>query len=435
MQSPEPTDEPHRTEAQPAAHHVADPGKEERAARGLPIVPAMDGFRAFAILGIVLLHLVTFQLRPTSAIGMTVFYGTLPNLVDVLFILSGFVVFLPTVVRAGDFGSVRDYGIRRAARLLPAFWLAIVIVLALLVLWPGSPDPARPGLLSVGVHAIGMHQPAHLIDPGFAVGLGINGPLWTLSLEITFYLLLPLVASQYFKRPLLGLLVTLAITVAWKLGTEHLDAILSAIGADVSPAESRQARVAMTGQFPGWCFQFGLGMTAAWAFVRLRERHSAEWLAKRAGWVQGLSLLGLVPLLYEFGTHAQTGNPLAAAVARGDILLTLAIPTLIATFMLATALSTGRRQAPFAHPRVRALGDISYGTYLIHFPVILFLGALFNSDTLQSFWVLSPIALAISVGYGYLSARLLEQPIRRWARRFGRRGERPAPEAAATAGP
>src|SRR3954453_7448865 len=34
----------------------SDPGKDERAAEGVPVVPAFDGYRAFAILGIVLFH-------------------------------------------------------------------------------------------------------------------------------------------------------------------------------------------------------------------------------------------------------------------------------------------------------------------------------------------------------------------------------------------
>ncbi len=103
----------------PASQSGLDPGKEDRAERGLPIIPALDGFRATAIFAIVLLHLLAVFVNPTGDAGRIFTYGPLPNAVDVLFILSGFVVFLPTVARGGDFGPVIPYAIRRGARLLP----------------------------------------------------------------------------------------------------------------------------------------------------------------------------------------------------------------------------------------------------------------------------------------------------------------------------
>ena len=412
---------------------IEDPGKEFRAAQGIPIIPSLDGFRAFAILGIVALHLAGAYLTPLSSTERLITYGILPNFVDILFILSGFVVFLPTVARHGDFGRVGPYAIRRAARLMPAFWLAIVVTVALILLWPASPAPAFPSASSLGLHAIAMHQPAGFLDADFVTGLGINGPMWTLSLEVTFYLLLPLIASLYFRHPLIGLALACLITVGWKVGAENIADVARFLGFEPSAERLTAARLSAMGQFPAWAFHFGLGMTAAWALVRLRERRAPEWLAKRAAWVQAGALLALVPLLYQFGTFAETGNPLAPTIARTDILLTLAIPAAIAAFMLATALAPRRLQAPFAAPRVRRLGDISYGIYLIHFPAILFVGALIGTsdsglaDALTHFWILALIVIVISVAYGYLSGRYLEQPIRRWAHRFGRRAEKAPP--------
>jgi peptidoglycan/LPS O-acetylase OafA/YrhL len=138
-----------------------------------------------------------------------------------------------------------------------------------------------------------------------------------------------------------------------------------------------------------------------------------------------MSLLVLVPLLWEFSSFSETPIPLAPTIARNEIWLALSIPIAITAFMLATAFAPWRAQAPFATRWVRKLGDISYGIYLIHFPVILILPAVLIAIGLtgvsSSFWILTPIAVALSVGYGYLSGHYLEQPIRRWAHRFGRR--------------
>jgi len=45
------------------------------------------------------------------------------------------------------------------------------------------------------------------------------------------------------------------------------------------------------------------------------------------------------------------------------------------------------------------------------------------------------VVVPICVAYGYLSARLVEQPVRRWARRFGRRAQEPAAAPRAQAAP
>ena len=420
-----------------------DPGKEARAAAGLPIVPALDGFRAMAIFSIVLLHLIGVFVNPGGDVARILTYGPLPNAVDILFILSGFVVFLPTVARGGEFGPVGGYAIRRAARLLPAYWLAIGLVVAMIAIWPTAQTPTMPSPMEIGAHVMGLQVPVHFFDQDFLLGLGIDGPLWTLSLEVTFYLLLPLVAGAYFRHPFIGLAIAAAITIGWKLGAENLGDIVTALGFAPSPERLNFTQFAAYGQFPSFAVQFGLGMTAAWLLVKLPERVGPELLARGAVWVQAISLIALVPLLWLFGRFAIDGAALAPTQARGDILLTLAIPVAIAAFMLATAFAPRRLQMPFALPAARSLGDIGYGVYLMHFPLILFYTALASklSDgafgVLTSFWVGAPVLLALSIGYGYLSGRYLEQPIRRWAHRYGYRGqaglapraERPAEEA------
>ena len=174
-------------------------------------------------------------------------------------------------------------------------------------------------------------------------------------------------------------------------------------------------------------------MAAAWLYVKLPQRLDSQLLASRAVWVQAAGLIAFLALSVLFGRFALDGSPLAPTKARQEILLTLAIPLSLSAFMLATAFVPRRLQMPFALPAARSLGDISYGVYLIHLPLILLYGTLVlklpdgASDVLTSFWVAAPLLLALTIGYGYLSGRYLEQPIRRWAHRFGRRARTPAP--------
>ena len=81
---------------------LSDPGKDERAASGVPVVPVFDGYRALAILGIVFFHVLINSgvvQRAGGSFGGQLIWATGPELVDILFIVSGFVVFLPTVAQ------------------------------------------------------------------------------------------------------------------------------------------------------------------------------------------------------------------------------------------------------------------------------------------------------------------------------------------------
>ena len=71
-------------------------------------------------------------------------FGTLPRVpLVILFVVSGFVLFLPTAARGGRFGDVGAYALRRAARILPAYWLSLVVAIVLLAVLPLERRGAR----------------------------------------------------------------------------------------------------------------------------------------------------------------------------------------------------------------------------------------------------------------------------------------------------
>src|SRR5262249_13068527 len=183
---------------------------------GVPVVPAFDGYRAFAILGIVIFH-VLINSGVVGRVGGTfpgqLIWATGPQLVDVLFIVSGFVVYLPTVAQGGNFGSIPAYAIRRGARLLPAYWVSLGVMLLVMASQPGIPLPGAGGLAS---NFSGQQTLVQMIDPNNPLGFGFDTPIWTLTLEVSFYIVLPFIAAAYFKRPFIGLAVALVIAVVWR---------------------------------------------------------------------------------------------------------------------------------------------------------------------------------------------------------------------------
>src|SRR5262249_55572056 len=130
---------------------VADPGKEWRRGHRIPVVPSFDGYRAYAILFVALFHIFqitgAFTAAGDSAVGV-ISWGILPRSLDVLFIVSGFVIYLPTVVRDGDFGSVSAFAIRRTARLVPAYYVTLLVAILLLAVVSSSAGVPDAGTIT-----------------------------------------------------------------------------------------------------------------------------------------------------------------------------------------------------------------------------------------------------------------------------------------------
>ena len=386
-----------------------DPGKLARAAEHIPVVPALDGFRAAAVIGVVLWHCWGRSGNPSGEGIGRLAAGVFPSSIYVLFIISGFVMFLPTAAR-GRFGSVRAYALRRVARIAPAYYLSLVVVLALFpLLVPPNltvPDPSAANVLA---HFGFVSQPLRIIDPPtYKAGFNVNGPLWTLSVEATFYVLLPLVAVPFFRRPVVGLAVAFAIAILWR----------------VFVYDPSQPGVYLN-QLPFWAGAIAVGMAAAWAFVRIM-RSAYEPRARRlAVPAQLCSLAALAVLAWVAGGQGTGGFDETYVSAQRSIAISTAFPLMLGAFMLATAFASGVTSRPFTNRAARWVGDRSYGIYVIHFVVMMF--AVLQLDVAAqrggalefAKWV--AIVLPPSMLYGWASYQLAELPVRRWARRVSRR--------------
>lgn len=239
------------------------------------------------------------------------------------FIVSGLLVY-GSLERSS---SLSDYAGKRIRRLYPAYLVIILIpALVSLVLTFGDPGAIGDILHYLGANAIFLN----FLEPGLP-GLfegqrftAVNGALWTLKIEVMFYLALPLLAwglSRLKSLWWLGLAALVLIGFAWKHTILALDGAYSA----------QLAR-----QLPGQLMYFAAGMTL-W---RLREQLHAH------------SVLALV-----LGTLA--------------LALSLAIPELSALRVIGlSGLIVGVAFAPGPEMNAARWGDVSYGVYIVHFPII-----------------------------------------------------------------
>jgi len=153
-------------------------------------LPAVEGMRACAAMGVVVTH-VAFQTGHSSGVDGRLF-GRFDLAVAVFFALSGFLLWRGHAAAARDLGAqprTGHYLRSRVVRIMPAYLVAVVVILSLL------PD-ADHASLTVWLANLTLTQ--------IYVPLTLTGGLtqmWSLSVEVSFYLALPILAVLARRIP------------------------------------------------------------------------------------------------------------------------------------------------------------------------------------------------------------------------------------------
>lgn len=115
--------------------------------------------------------------------------------VDWMLLLSGFLLYLP-YANGRESSPGAFYG-RRALRILPSYWLCLAVMLVFALAEPGFSDPGRLAK-DLAAHLTFTHN---LFQFSYTLSR-LNVVLWTLAVEVQFYLLLPALAPVFRRRPL-----------------------------------------------------------------------------------------------------------------------------------------------------------------------------------------------------------------------------------------
>jgi peptidoglycan/LPS O-acetylase OafA/YrhL len=365
---------------------------------------AIDGARGIAALSVLLYHAWLYTRLDVSAssrdtpLDYVLHEGRLGLVL--FFVLSGFLLWRPFVAAARGRRprpGTREYLVRRGARVVPAYYLALAGSVALLWGASGTPGVRLPdaGLLPLFL-VFGQN-----FNPGSVMKL--DPPMWTLAIEVSFYLLLPLVALVALRLPrtlAVQALVPLALLAAGVLWNVEIAGKGTIVHGKVLPA-----------MLP----YFALGMLAALALDgrrRFGRRTAYSLLAV------GIALVVGDAVWQALG--AATHSPSYAYRIWRDL------PG-AAGFALVVAVAAGSAGAGTAALRWRPLvffGTISYGVYLWHVPLLLVVRH-FGLLPLHTFPA-ALIALVLTIPIAAASWRWIEQPAIERARGFTRRWRPPA---------
>ena len=374
---------------------------------------ALEGLRTLAVVAVVATH-AGFLCGTTGGHVLPGLVARLDFGVAIFFVLSGFLLHLPHARVASGEGrapTTRDYLLRRAARILPAF---VVCVAATWALVPEARRaPATNWLATtflVQTLNIDWHIPA------------LNH-LWSLSTEAAFYLALPLLVLALRllargRRPLTSqasLLLALMVLV-W---------VYRALVSEGFAGLPLAALVWL----PGYLDWFAAGMLIA--IVRVGAPHVgwARYVTDLARSVPvAARLLGAV-LMWLATTRLAGPYDLAPATMGEDLAKHLLYLAAAALFVAPAALGATDGVTRFLSSRVMVwCGTVSYGVFLWHLPLMYAVRSALGLQLFGGhFWLTLLATLAVTVPVSALSWYLLEHPVLRSVHQRTRKAPDPVP--------
>lgn len=360
-------------------------------------LPAVEGMRACAAMGVVVTH-VAFQTGHSSgAVGRL--FGRFDLAVAVFFALSGFLLW------RGHAAAVRGLGSRprtghylrsRVVRIMPAYVVAVIVILSLL---PDA-DHASPTVWLANLTLTQIYVPLTLTG-------GLT-QMWSLSVEVTFYLALPILALLARRVPVgarVPAIAALAV-LSWGWGWAPVHT-----GSGTNPLNWPPA-------FFSW---FAAGMLLA------------EWAYTPSAWPHRLARHRVVMAVVAVSAFLVAASPLAGpeGLVPGtatQFAVKMAMGALVAVALVAP-LVLDRPDTPhrvLGTTAMVTLGRWSYGLFIWHLAA---LAMVFPVLGVFPFTGRMPAVLALTLVFGWaiaaVSYALVESPCREALRRWEKR-RRPA---------
>ena len=316
-------------------------------------IPVADGMRALCV-GIVGWYHIWQQswLEPSiTLLGRS--YTLLPLvrvgyiMVDLLLMLSGFLLFLP-YARSRVLGepqpSMRAFYRKRATRVLPSYYLGILIVLFCFALPQGEYRTRAELWQDLWPHL----TLTHTFFRASYQHTRLNVVLWTLAVEVQAYLVFPWLARAFAKRPLIAYLSMVIAGFAFRLG------ILRWGPEDLSM---------WVNQLPAFADVYANGMLAALLYVLLAR------YGLRSPWLRAAFTLGACLALWGIWTLVTRQSAMGwntRGIHVGQCVHRFPLTALGALWLLLASQAFRGFQAVFGNPLMRFLSAISFQFYIWH---------------------------------------------------------------------
>lgn len=361
----------------------------------LAFSPALHGLRGLAALAVLAFHwsqhyplangwLAQWQWGPEPWMNITLPLALGWQGVPLFFVLSAYLLTAQWQGRALTGAHVGQYVLRRSLRIYPAVWLQIGVVLCLLPWLPGLWRPFTASEVWQSA-LLWINMPPTMVAP-------LNLVWWTLPIEFSFYMALPLLVWLSRRVGWVPVVVaSFVITVAWRSAVmawfagEHMVARLPILDALPGSLATFAAGCALAHAQGRWRVPVGWPVVVAWTLAYLGLQYG---------------LLSNVDTYWTGHWMLAVWNPLFATV------VALAVGAVL----------TEARWGRWFSGRVMVwLGELSFGIYLWHFPVLVGMRQLWPaSDHSVALGLLAfPLCVLLTLLLAWASHALVERPAMR----------------------
>ncbi len=396
-----------------------------------------DGVRAIACL-MVIFHHVAQRLALYDQAGwaqeILKFFLLGNSGVSFFFVLSGYLLAFPfwnSYLEGGEFPGLKQYAVRRAARIMPGYYTALIISTILGIIYLPDSRLIFLRFFTGMTFTSGFHY--FTLFPSL-----IDGPLWSISFEVFCYVLLPVFMAVLFFFT--GKKRSFSKAVIFWIGAEIF--ILAANGLVhvffTPDSLYRGWEYGVTGGSKWWMpnynpvgffAHFMMGVLASGVTVRLGKPSALKERLYKKGLFDIAAMLFLVSIVlllwtvrneeeFSIGLQGQPYYFPYMTILIGGLLVTLAHSKFIGGWL--------------DNPFFRFTAKISFGLYIWHYIVINFVNFYFERSYYESgmrnwapWLITSLVMIAVSYIIATLSYYFLEKP---YMDRAHQRLTRPKPE-------
>jgi peptidoglycan/LPS O-acetylase OafA/YrhL len=360
----------------------------------------VDGLRGAAALYVVLGHVYNYTRQWADPV-LPKFVRSALKLVDqghsavaVFIVISGFCLMMPLSRREvrTPSGGTRGFLHRRALRILPPYYAALVLSIVLVAAVGSIRSSGDLGAESIVLHAAAAHNLTS------QTMFTINGPLWSVALECQIYVLFVLVLLPVYRRYgfpalvgvgfALGLVPFFLLPSSWDLG---------------------------------WTYPWYIGLFCLGCLASHVVFSPAPFYSRARDW-KHWGLASAVSMLLVLGVVTFLLGPALNQLWAFDTLVGVAAALLIVRLTLSSlgeadddTTKRSRSLQLLASRRMVALGLFSYSLYLIHEPILRVLAvglhAVVNGPVLVMILELV-IGVPLVIAIAYIFSLAFERPFK-----------------------